>query len=317
MAKKLTQEEFIAKANAKHNFKYTYFNFKYIDAKTKGWITCHEHGDFLQKPNCHTFGQGCYKCGREEFSKKIVFTQEEFEEKANIKHNNRYTYLNFVYINSKTKGWVTCKEHGDFLQRPDCHLEGKGCRKCSLVKYSKIFAHTLESVIKKLNKIYNYKYDYSMITSYTNNRDYVTIICKKHREFTKQIGSHISGQGCPTCSFEKKYFKRNGMTQVDYQKQLPEFKRYHNAVIKITYKQPINILKNFDKKRGKSGTVGVYQLDHKFSIIEGFKQNISPEIIGNIVNLEFLTWEENLRKQGNCSITIKELATLINFNTIR
>jgi hypothetical protein len=38
-----------------------------------------------------------------------------------------------------------------------------------------------------------------------------------------------------------------------------------------------------------------------------FKHNIKPEIIGNIKNLEFIPWKENLKKRANCSITIEKL----------
>ena len=60
----------------------------------------------------------------------------------------------------------------------------------------------------------------------------------------------------------------------------------------------------------KSGVNGAYHLDHKFSIIEGFKNNIKPEIIGSINNLEFIPWEENLLKRAKCSITKEQLINL-------
>jgi transposase-like protein/predicted transcriptional regulator len=84
------------------------------------------------------------------------------------------------------------------------------------------------------------------------------------------------------------------------------FKKYKNDVMKITNQQPINELANYEK-RGNSGVNGAFHLDHKFSILEGFKNNISPNIIGNIKNLEFIPWEENIKKRTKNSITINEL----------
>lgn len=101
---------------------------------------------------------------------------------------------------------------------------------------------------------------------------------------------------------------------IDYNiwlENLPEYKKYRSDVNKITYKQPVHTLINF-KKRGVTGVEGAYHLDHKYSISEGFKQGISPEIIGNIVNLEFIPWEINLDKGGKCSITENELITIYN-----
>jgi hypothetical protein len=43
--------------------------------------------------------------------------------------------------------------------------------------------------------------------------------------------------------------------------------------------------------------------------MEGFNNNVPAEIIGNIKNLEFIPWEENIKKRTKCSITINELIT--------
>lgn len=48
-------------------------------------------------------------------------------------------------------------------------------------------------------------------------------------------------------------------------------------------------------------------IDHKFSTIQGFIQNVSPLIIGNINNLEILTVTTNSAKNSKCSITLTEL----------
>ena len=97
-----------------------------------------------------------------------------------------------------------------------------------------------------------------------------------------------------------------GINYEDYVKKLTEFKKYWNQVINETKKQPIRDLDNYDK-RGLTGIDGAYHLDHRFSIFEGFKQGIEPEVIGNISNLEFIPWEDNLSKGSNCSITLEEL----------
>jgi transposase-like protein len=102
-----------------------------------------------------------------------------------------------------------------------------------------------------------------------------------------------------------------GINYEDYVKKLTEFKKYWNQVINETKKQPIRDLDNYDK-RGFTGIDGAYHLDHRFSIFEGFKQSIEPEIIGNISNLEFIPWEDNLSKGSNCSITLEELRVKTN-----
>lgn len=92
----------------------------------------------------------------------------------------------------------------------------------------------------------------------------------------------------------------------EYLKIEDDYKKYKNDVMKVTNQQPINKLPNYNK-RGNSGVEGVYHLDHKYSILEGFKNKISPTIIGGIKNLEFIPWEENIKKRTKNSITINEL----------
>jgi transposase-like protein len=101
--------------------------------------------------------------------------------------------------------------------------------------------------------------------------------------------------------------KRWGNRSYDeYLKNLSEFKKYKKKVMSVTRKQPIHKLLNYEK-RGVSGLEGNYHLDHRFSILEGFIQNISPDMIGGIKNLLFIPWEENVKKRTKCSITINEI----------
>ena len=94
----------------------------------------------------------------------------------------------------------------------------------------------------------------------------------------------------------KIFVNNTGMTTEEYENTLPEREKYYRKVIQITNKQPIHLLENYDKLRGLSGVSGAYQLDHIISKNYGFKNNIDPEIIGDIDNLQFIPWEENISK---------------------
>ena len=67
-------------------------------------------------------------------------------------------------------------------------------------------------------------------------------------------------------------------------------------------------LENIEFRGKKYG----YQLDHKISKLYGFINNIFPEIIGSIYNLEILSTSNNCSKQEKCSISIEELKEKIN-----
>lgn len=97
-----------------------------------------------------------------------------------------------------------------------------------------------------------------------------------------------------------------GMDYSEYILKLPKYIKYRRTVVRLTTKEKFKDLPNYDK-RGVTGIPGAYHLDHKYSILHGFTNNVPPEIISNIVNLEFIPWEENILKKSGCSISLDEL----------
>ena len=75
MPKKLTQDEFIARAKQVHGDKYDYSNVVYKNAFSKVKIICPEHGMFEQEANSHLRGCGCKMCkyhGKKVYGKGII-----------------------------------------------------------------------------------------------------------------------------------------------------------------------------------------------------------------------------------------------------
>jgi len=145
----------------------------------------------------------------------VKLTFDNFIEKANKVHNNKYNYSKFSYINLRTKGIIICKIHGDFLQSAGCHLYGNGrrrgstvgcgCPKCKgllskLTKVSNIniFLEKVKHVKEHIGK----NYSYSKFT-YINRRTKSIIICPKHGEFLQTPSDHLNGYGCPYCCSSK------------------------------------------------------------------------------------------------------------------
>ena len=60
-----------------------------------------------------------------------TLTKEQFLQKANLKHNNKFIYTKTEYSKGDNKVIITCPVHGDFEQKARKHLEGRGCRLCS------------------------------------------------------------------------------------------------------------------------------------------------------------------------------------------
>jgi len=84
-----------------------------------------------------------------------------------------------------------------------------------------------------------------------------------------------------------------------------DWELYKNKVWYITNLQELNSLENIDK-RGIAGIEGNYHLDHCISIKYGFDNGIPEKIIGNIDNLQMLSWEENYSKGTDCYSKIKD-----------
>lgn len=123
---KLSQEQFIRDAKKIHNEKYDYSKVVYVNSRAKVTIVCSLHGDFDQKSSAHRFGQGCPKC----VPQKQPLTLNQFIEKSNKIHDNKYLYSMVEYSNNDKKVSIICQSHGIFNQLPGSHLAGHGCPKC-------------------------------------------------------------------------------------------------------------------------------------------------------------------------------------------
>lgn len=86
-----------------------------------------------------------------------------------------------------------------------------------------------------------------------------------------------------------------------------EYELYRLNVWRITNKQDLESLEDFDKRGRIDLNSDAYHIDHKFSIREGFEESIPPEIIGSLRNLEMIPGRKNCSKNSKCSITKEEL----------
>ena len=95
-------------------------------------------------------------------------------------------------------------------------------------------------------------------------------------------------------------------TWEEYKEKYPKKKAYINEVHRLTRKQPLHLLRDYDRleNTGVMGTDGAYQIDHIKSIDRCWKDGVSAHQCADIKNLQVLTWEENLDK-SNGYIKIK------------
>lgn len=83
---------------------------------------------------------------------------------------------------------------------------------------------------------------------------------------------------------------------------------YRLRVHAVTMSQPLNILPNFEKRGPSTKEYSDnHHIDHIFSVSEGFRLNIPPEIIGHLCNLRMIHHLENVKKNSKSDIDQYEL----------
>lgn len=115
----------------------------------------------------------------------------------------------------------------------------------------------------------------------------------------------------PSFIFIQNYFKFSEEQTINLLKSIDkeEFAKYSN---KISYLSNINFKKyknDLDPEKLRGNTFG-YTVDHKFSRLIGFIENIPEEVISCKGNLELMKYDENFSKHCKCSISKEELYKL-------
>lgn len=69
---------------------------------------------------------------------------EEFKNRANLLHDNKYEYYEYEGMHKKIK--IKCPEHGYFKMSPSNHLKGYGCPLCHASRGELLINNYLESL---------------------------------------------------------------------------------------------------------------------------------------------------------------------------
>lgn len=200
---RMTLSDFIEKASKVHNNKYNYDKVDYISSKDKIIITCPIHGDFIQAPNLHLFGEGCPKCKKEKISEISKYDTSTFIKKCKEIYGDIYTYENTIYTDSRSPVIITCPIHGDFQITASSFLNRKkGCTYCANEKYNERRKISFDEFVNRARFVHGDLYTYEK-DSYKNLISKTNIYCKKHGSFYQTGINHIKGEGCPICNYSK------------------------------------------------------------------------------------------------------------------
>lgn len=295
---KLTQKDFLIKANEIHGNKYDYSKTIYITGHTKSIITCKIHGDFNQSLKNHMSGQGCPHC-----STTPPINTELFIERAIKLYGDKYDYSKSEYISLYEPLIIICKTHGEFNQNPSNHLDNRNENAC--YKCSNRNVRNTEDFIEKSTKIHNNLYDYSNV-DYKISIEKVIIICKKHGEFKQRPNDHLGGDGCPKCC--------NKFSKISIA-WLNEIIEKENIYIQHALNDGEYTIKINNKKYYCDGfckkTNTIYEFNGDF--YHGNPDKFNPEDLNPVINKTYgelykntLIKEENIKKAGYNLITIWE-----------
>jgi uncharacterized C2H2 Zn-finger protein len=223
---KIDKKEFIERSEKKHGKFYSYDLVNIKGTKIKVKIMCPKHGLFYQTPQEHMKGCGCKCCGYEKIGLSNCSSKEDVISLSKKVHgNDTFDYSLFEYKGMFVKSKFICKIHGVFEQTPNNNIHSQnGCDKCG-----GSFKNSLDSFIRKAEKIHGKKYNYSKF-KYTNIFTPSIITCFKHGDFSQDPNNHLSGRGCPQCGiilssdkkryskeeFVEKAVKAHGFNRYDY-----------------------------------------------------------------------------------------------------
>jgi hypothetical protein len=275
-----SQEDYIKKAEEKHNGKYSYEKTNYVNANTNIIITCPTHGDFSQNPNQHLRGQGCLKCAGK------YMDQDMFVDKAKQIHGDKYDYSKVVYTNNSTPVKIICPEHGEFMQAPTNHVSSKqGCPVCGRIKKNISNTTTQDEVIDLFKNAHGDQYDYSLVDYKGMNKN-VDIICRKHGPFSVRPANHLYlGSGCPVCMESKgEKFIRNIL--IDNNIQYISQKQFDDCQT-ISSKGKCTKLR-FDFYLPEYNIVVEY---------DGVQHHEPVEVFGGLKNLEVIQRRDKIKNQ--------------------
>jgi hypothetical protein len=172
-----------------HGDRYDYSLFSYVGNKIRGKIICPIHGVFEQTPTRHLSGNRCKKCSPK------LYTQDQFVELARAIHGQTYDYGMTVYKNSQTHIKITCRTHGTFEQKPNKHLQGRGCPTCGRNILSN------DEFVSKVTTLHQNRYSYECC-QYNGYDNYIIITCRVHGNFKQVAGTHLKGMGCKKCAVD-------------------------------------------------------------------------------------------------------------------
>ena len=225
-----------------------------------------------------------------------------YEEVKKCFESEGYTLLSKTYKTYKHKLECICPEgHHSFITF-DSWKQGHRCWKCG---------GTCKKDYNDIKKEFE-KYGYTLLSkTYKDAHSKLKFRCPNGHLGNISWMNFKQGTRCKQCYLDSKF---KDWTE----QQIKDFKEYKKAVRSTTNKN-YKWYKHIINPNKKVRNVGKYHVDHIYSVIDGFLNNIDVEIISNPFNLQMLSAFDNISKNGRSDINIDELYYLYTYfvNTLQ
>ncbi len=88
---------------------------------------------------------------------------------------------------------------------------------------------------------------------------------------------------------------------------LGEYREYYDSVVRITNKQDLSQLENIEKRGILGKDQDAHHVDHIVSIYDGFMNDVPPNVIGHLSNLQCIPGKQNIEKGNDSWMSINNL----------
>ena len=154
---------------------------------------------------------------------------------------------------------------------------------------------------------------YTLLSTMPNNsQEKLLCVCDKGHKYKTSWNNWSRGNRCKICASKntrgENHYKWKKYTTTD----IKSIKKYYGEVWQETNQNFRKYYYLINPNKIKRGKVGGYQLDHSYSIKNGFENSILPTVIASPINLRMLPSTHNGSKGSRSDITKETLLQLYN-----
>lgn len=153
---------------------------------------------------------------------KVKERSDSFLRRCKEIHNDKYDYSLVDYTYSYNKITIICPHHGEYNQRAQNHLAGRGCHSCA--GSDGVSGKTTKEFISEVESKFGNKYLLDRV-EYTKANEYVEVGCRLHGYYEIRASHLLKGVDCLKCSWIK---HPGGLNDTTIKRNEKEFRKEEN-----------------------------------------------------------------------------------------